>query len=528
MLPPGLKTPREVTLYYDSIYDSLIDSGRAVPFLYPWSGIGAFAALAYLLIDHRHQPTLKRLRLPLFALLFAFQCWVIATNIARHPAGALGVGLLSAWGILWISTIAAVSDCQTDFVRIEQGDAETREDGPKDKGTVSNGSPSNAKHNAPEDTKMTKGKDGTKSLYWQSYPTSFRHRIDWVADVFCSFRGVGWNFQTTTVPPPPKPIEMRLSGKEDSGDSGPDQVSRSGIRRFMDRESLLQHNFTNLVIGYLSLDLVKVLMHHDAYFWGYVDASPPSYLPLFVQDSYPLVRSYRLVVGLAGMYTALWEIFQLGPAFFCGVLGPRCIGLRGEPWMNPPDMFGAFAGVLDNGIAGWWSGWWHQVFRVAFEAHSTWLLKTLNIEKRSQTGQLTSLFVAFFLSACLHACGSFTLLGQTRPLMGPFRFFLLQPIGIAVQMLAVSQLSKLGITQRTPKMLKRTVNFLVVHTWLYFTGPLLLDDFAKGGVWLFEPVALSPLRLLGLGAKDDRFFCWWDGIVFWRSGKHWWDTGIAL
>lgn len=52
-------------------------------------------------------------------------------------------------------------------------------------------------------------------------------------------------------------------------------------------------------------------------------------------------------------------------------------------------------------------------------------------------------------------------------------------------------------------------------------------DFVRR-VWLFEPVALSPLRLLGLGAKDDRFFCWWDGIVFWRSGKHWWDTGIAL
>lgn len=112
--------------------------------------------------------------------------------------------------------------------------------------------------------------------------------------------------------------------------------------------------------------------------------------------------------------------------------------------------------------------------------------------------------------------------------MGPMRFFLLQPCGILFQMWSVSQLDRRGVRHRTPRVLRQLVNFVYVHVWLYFTAPILVDDFAKGGVWLYEPVVISPLRGLGLGAKDDGWFCWWDGILFWRSGKHWWDTGIGV
>ena len=112
--------------------------------------------------------------------------------------------------------------------------------------------------------------------------------------------------------------------------------------------------------------------------------------------------------------------------------------------------------------------------------------------------------------------------------MGPFRFFLLQPLGILAQTAIGSQLKKAGITDRIPKPLKQLSNFLVVFAWMYFTAPLLVDDFAKGGVWLFEPLAISPLRQLGFGAKDDNGWDLWYGLVFWRQGKHWWDTGLAF
>jgi hypothetical protein len=350
---------------------------------------------------------------------------------------------------------------------------------------------------------------------WQSCPSPFFERLDWIADAFCNFRGVGWNWQTSTVPSQPR---NALECTE----------SKTGIRRFTDRRALLKQSVKSLAIGYIILDIIKVLISHDAYFWGYTSAPPPSWLPPIIFTSPVLVRSYRLLVSLGGMYFALWEIFKLGPLFFAGILGPRWIGTRGEPWMNPPDMFGSFRCVFENGLAGWWGGWWHQTFRVAFIAHARVFLEVLWIDRRSEMGRVVAMFTAFFLSGCLHACASHTQLGETRPLMGPMRFFLLQPCGILFQLWSIRQLDKLGIRRRTPRVLRLLTNFVYAHVWFYFTGPILVDDFAKGGVWLYEPVAISPLRGLGLGAQDDTWFCWWDGLLFWRSGKHWWDTGIAV
>ena len=540
MLPPGLQTPREVTLYYDSLYHSLIDSGEATPFLYPWAGLGAFVIFGYLLIDHRQSPTLTWLRFPLFVFLVLFQGWCIMTNKAKNPAALFGIGLVSSWGVLWVAAILIAKDCQFDFKRIERDERIAqvpRKDIPMMSESTLNGTLSHSRQNAEADLGTSTSDTASQTslvnsgpLYWQQYPAKVLQRLDWVADVFCSFRGVGWNWQTSGVPRLPKSIEFQLRGSVDSKGQEAEMITRSktGIRRFSNRSSLLNDAVTNLGIAYFALDLIKTLMHNDAYFWGYMDAAPPSNLPDLIQGSHVLVKSYRLLVSLAGLYTSLWVIFKLGPLFFCGMLGPDRLGVRGEAWMNPADMFGSFQCVLNNGLAGWWGGWWHQAFRVAFEAPSNRLFELLEIDKRSETGKVISLFLAFFLSGCLHACGSYTQMGETRPLMGPMRFFLLQPLGIMIQTLSVRQLSTNGVSQKTPKAFKQLANFVFVHTWLYFTAPLLTDDFAKGGVWLFEPIAISPLRGLGLGAKDDSWFCWWNGILFWRSGKHWWDTGIAL
>lgn len=71
-------------------------------------------------------------------------------------------------------------------------------------------------------------------------------------------------------------------------------------------------------------------------------------------------------------------------------------------------------------------------------------------------------------------------------------------------------------------------NFAVTMIWLYWTAPLLVDDFARGGVWLYEPLIISPLRILGFGAYDDSGWNLWSGLVFWRSGRGSRDTGLAF
>ncbi|CAK3939945.1 Hypothetical predicted protein [Lecanosticta acicola] len=528
MLPPTLETPREVKQHYDLVYDQLIASGEYHPFLYPWATLGFGVIIIYLLLDHRKAPALRSLRFPLFGFLCAFSAWCILTNKARSPAASYGVGLVSAWGTLWTGAIMCFNDCQTDFKRIERahGSASMKSTNVPNGGHVPNGRVKAADQSPSTGPAHRKGR-----LYWQPYPsTPFKDRLEWVIDIFCNFRGVGWNFGTHGIPPPPSwaQAELHDNSKEDICNPPTDPAdeittSTTGIRRFTSRRALLQNCLINLTIGFFALDLIKLIMHHDPYFWGYTTTSTaPLWLPPPIRASRILLKSYRLLTSLAGVSLALNEIFRLGPLFFCALLGPSRIGLRGAPWMNPPDFYGDFRAVLDKGLAGWWGSWWHQTFRFAFEAPGSALLAHLSIPKTSQKGKLLSLFIAFALSGSLHACGSHTQLGATRPLRGPCCFFLLQPLGILAQTLLLPYLPK------KPHFLVRVYNFLFVMVWMYFTAPLLVDDFARGGVWLYEPLAFSPLRALGLGARDDG--CWdlWYGLVFWRRGEGWWDTGIAF
>ncbi|KAK3659634.1 hypothetical protein LTR22_008365 [Elasticomyces elasticus] len=314
MLPPGLKSPREVNLYYDEVYFSLIKSGQAHPFIYPWATGGAAIVLLYLLIDHRKSPVLRWLRFPVFAFLVAYQGWCIATNRARSPAAAFGVGLISSWGTLWVAAIMIANDCQTDFRRIERRSSNDKV-GPN--GTVTNGSVRNQLTNqttksASDPVTPTTNDISPKHeqlLYWQSYPSSsFLSRMDWVADVFCSFRGVGWNWQTSGIPPPPKWVEDQLRQHEEAGGDKPSSMavttSRSGVRRFANRAELIRNTAINITIGYIALDIIVTLMHKDPYFWGYVESKAPAHLPHVIQDSDFLTHVYRLLLSLAGIYAA--------------------------------------------------------------------------------------------------------------------------------------------------------------------------------------------------------------------------------
>lgn len=535
MLPPGLDTPRQVKAYYDARYASLIASGDYQPFLYPWATLGAGLVLLYLLFDHRKSPTLQAIRLPLYGLLCAFSSLCILTIRARSAPAAYGVGLLSSFGTLWCGAIMCFNDCQTQFKRIDRADNEghmrsqkSHNDSVSQNGTASK--PVSSQTSRTEGRSSNVSNESTGRYIWQSYPSGpFIARLDWVVDIFCSFRGIGWTFHTAGLPPAPGFVQADLD-KTECKPVEQDFLTddRTGTRRFLDRTALLKHVLVRLIIGYFALDLIKTIMHNDAYFWGYMDAPPPLFLPDYIRTSYPLVKSYRLLVSLAGIMVALSEIFWLGPLFFCGVLDSSILGVRSEPWMNPPDFFGNLKPVLNQGLSGWWGGFWHQTFRFAFEAPTMSLLDSLQIDKKTKSGRTIALFSAFFLSGCLHFCGSYTQLGDTRPFLGPMMFFLWQAVGIFGQTLLSEQLKKAGIVAKTPKLIRQLTNLAFTIVWLYFTAPLLADDFAKGGVWLYEPVAFSPLRWLGYGAKDDNGWDLWYGLVWWRSGKHWWDTGIAF
>ena len=220
-------------------------------------------------------------------------------------------------------------------------------------------------------------------------------------------------------------------------------VSHTGVRRFNDKSALLKANAYIVIRDIVILDILKTVISHDQYFWDGNTASVPNYLPAALQTSPVVVRSARLLISLCAIYTALQAIFALGPLFFVGVVGPKYLGVRGEPWMYP-DSFGSFSNILDKGLAGWWGGWWHQSFRYAFEAPAAALVKALHLPQKSGLAKFLQLCTAFGLSGCLHASGSYTQLGITHPISGPFLFFTSQIFGISLQLLLGSALSSIG------------------------------------------------------------------------------------
>ncbi|KAF2028966.1 hypothetical protein EK21DRAFT_101449 [Setomelanomma holmii] len=537
---PWPQSHHDLIEHYYKQYDKAIAAGDYQPFLYPWGTFGAVVVIVYLLIPHQNRPWLEKCRYLAFAWITAFATYTILYTRAKGMATALGIGLISAWSVCWISAILICNDAQTDFCRIERLEGAFRSSTPshiisKDVNNTSKAQ-DEKRHNT-INHEITEGQLGPASRYgqfaWQSYPyMPFIERLDWVCDIFCNFRGVGWNWRTSALPPPPKHIQEQLY--RNSGAIVPkssNHVHTGQVQLYPTRAALLRANLKTLIIGYLVLDFLKTTMMHDPYFWGLTDRLPPSYLPFNVIHGHPIwTHIYRLTLSMLAVKQALQTIFSLGPLFFSGILGPRLLGARAEPFMYP-ETWASYSVVLDKGLAGWWGSWWHQTFRFAFAEPSRVVLERMGWDRKSGKAKALQLGVAFALSGIVHASGSWTCAGRTRPFRGPIVFFLLQAVGIFVETVLTRAFRPLGLQHQVPNRLIQTWALVYVHVWFYHTGHLLCNDFAQGGVWLFEPIPISVFRGLGFGADArDGWWCWGglDELVRWHHGESWWTTGIAF
>ena len=534
-------THRDLVQHYYTKYEKGIASGEFQPLVFPWAGLGAFVVIIYLLIPHQNRPWLSKARYAVFAFNVAHSIYTVRYVRAKNMASALGLGLITAWSVIWILAILACHDPQKDFQRIERmegvfrktemkqdvgqdGRTNIGEDADKrsidtDQNHHSNGSLAAKEHLGPSK------RHG--EFAWQPYPlTPFIERVDWVLDLFGNFRGAGWNWRTIATSPPPKAVQEQLYRNSPHPPQHTFRQHATQTTVHPTRRALLVANLRTLITGYFMHDVLKTIIVHDPYFWGFVDRKPGPYLPSLVTENAVLLHCFRLVISQFAIKYALQTVFSLGPLFFSGVLGPALLGARAESWIYP-EPWGAYRHVLDRGLAGWWSAWWHQTFRFAFEAPSRRIIEAMGMDVKAPGAKCIQLGVAFGLSGFLHACGSYTCHGDTRPFLGPIRFFLLQAIAVFGEVVLTATVHKTGIQNRLPRWLKRGFTFVYVHVWFYFTADLLCADFARGGVWLFEPIPVSLLRGVGLGTQGDGWWCWGDSGVRWLSGERWWMSGLA-
>ncbi|KAL9639738.1 MAG: hypothetical protein Q9164_000750 [Protoblastenia rupestris] len=433
-----------------------------------------------------------------------------------------GIGLLNAWSVLWAATLVIFNDARGEFRRIEGRRMEDKgreeealretngyveEDG--DNFIRDSGLRKRHLINVAENLKEPRDPSSSTQIvyHWQTLPPGFLDRLDWVADLICSFRAPRWAHAISGLAPPPPTVQRSL---EDPNLPAPTPYSS------ITRQQLLKRNLPQLILCYFAIDGLKTLTMQDPYFWSLGPNSP---------SPFPFPRFTRLLLSATFTYISLQSIFLLAPLVFACLLGPERIGQHAWPWLYAP-FFGSPRSVSRKGLAGVWGQWWQQLFRLGFEQAGEASAQCFGSGwgKKTKKGALLRVTVAFGCSGVLHACASYATLGHSKPMRGSFAFFMVQPIGLLGQKAASGWMKKTGLREKLPEVVRQVGNVLCVIIWFHLTGPLIADDFAATGIWLYEPVAVSLSR--GLTGEG---WWWWSGKwVRWNQAERWWQSGLAF
>ncbi|KAL2001983.1 hypothetical protein VTN02DRAFT_898 [Thermoascus thermophilus] len=536
-----------VNSYHDIVrqrteqFEAALQRGEWQPLLLHHFLIGFFLLFLPLSIPHKS-------RVPgyiCFLLLLSWGFYTFARVRALTVANGYCVGLFTSWWLIWGATLLVFNDAQKDFKRIERTTAAPVEDGRakdvlrnKNEAATSNGSTIRHRQAAAQArTEMTPPESNVVSpeqevLRWQPFPDALSHRCDWVLNAIFSYRGAGWNWRIQSLPPLPPSVRKQLDEgvpvSDESDESATIQASRNCLKRALFR----------LLWSYIALDIIKVTMMRDRYFWGDISNPPPPPFPFSFLAGSPLsLRIYRLLLTGFGIFAALNYVTSSNPIICLGLslAFPRFArSLTKVPldaaWLYP-DQFGPFVpSVLDHGLAGCWGGWWHQIFRFGFSSVARWLTSCLpeRLGRHTNTRRVIEVLVSFAVSGLIHAAGSWCQLASTSPFPGSFFFFAVQGPGVLAQRFIARQVLPKVLPFSLPRWLRRATNATVVFFWFLFTGPYLVDDFSKGGLWLMEPVPVSFVRALGFG---DTSHGWWSLCgpwIGWWSGETWWQSGIRI
>lgn len=539
------------------LYDLFIASGKATPFIYPWDTLPALYLFGALVFGPRLSLRWNRmLNLSTFVAVGSHVMFICTHRRSVGMASGYGIGLSMVWGVIMTGVLLLVHGGARDYARLEWRD----KDKSSANGRASIHSQVTAAHEENElhqrqvngsTTKKTSSdvahnilEPNDQKLVWQPFPmNSIYHTIDWTLDLMTSFRGPNWNFRLPILPPINAPLLEEKSIKLTRSINTDQTKSLEGTSRSIPKSTFEYESIRNFVLLYLLIDVIKAAAITDPYFLGLTSMSTPSPWA-FVHKLHELTdlpigfltQLTRLFFTLPAVITALSFIFSLCPLFFYTVL-PRIVDPKKftyspltSQWQYPPFFHSLFPTIADKGLNGLWGKSWHQMFRIGFSESSVPILKYFNVKPRSQLERTIQLLVAFGLSGSIHGTASYTTFSilPSKPYM-PILFFILQAVGITLQTVVADFITKtLKITP--PRIVRRITNTAFVLVWGYFTGPLLADDFARCGIWLFEPLPVSFVRPL-MGGR----FWQWQGltnwIAIWRGvqGKNsWYDQGIAI
>lgn len=419
-------------------------------------------------------PTSKPSKIGRYGVYFAnltAQVWLIVH--ARSPHAVVGptIGFYCGWNILWTANLLVFNDARQQFKKARRLSID----------------------------KYT----------WQAFPTdSFIDRLAWVLDLFFNSKGMGWSWKVTGEPSRPLAVEaslQQISVAEAVKHDVP--ATKSGRIRHENRRQAITYQLWTIAKAYVWLDALKTIINHDAYFWGIDDALPPSYLPDLIAASPILVSLYRTLTGMFFVVQAIKFTFGIPQALLLLIFTPDMIGANAEPWMYPAH-FGNYSTVYKRGLAGFWGDYWHRLAKESMQSSSRALAKAMSLRPKSLQATGVELIATFTLSGLLHAALSIAMIGPTQPFREMYLSFVLQPLGILVEITLSQYLARKQLGKVVPDWSASVSHFLYTHAWLGLTMRLVVYDLSRGGFLLYEPVPYSIFRGLGLGGPGDGVLCW--------------------
>jgi len=139
---------------------------------------------------------------------------------------------------------------------------------------------------------------------------------------------------------------------------------------------------------------------------------------------------------------------------------------------------------------GFWSSFWHDLFRFAFVSIGFELIPDLPSTEKKTTTSTTNDFlrmnIAFIISGLMHAAGSYTQYKATHP-GHVFIGFFVQGLGVALQRL----ICKFHTATNLPPHLSKATIFSFTIIWACMTAPLVIGDMALGGLFRTKAIPFS-------------------------------------
>ncbi|KAF4996023.1 hypothetical protein FGRMN_4771 [Fusarium graminum] len=521
---------------YRALFDTAVAQGTREPLVLPFCVLGPFILpTVYLAIPYRNRPWLYRARWLIVAFVVVFDFNLVRRMSSYNVAPAYAAGLMGIWGILATLNLLVWTNPQADYariIRVSKNKTQTEPSKSSDNNAIELIQENGLRQRKHVEAHAPSGDIGTRAKHkdlqdtvcvWQRFPEngSFSERLNWTFDLATNFREVGWNCSISSVPRPDIPDDIH-DGDLVSFDNMP-VVSRSGFYRNLTEREFAWTRIRNTLLLTLLLDYCSVAMVKDPYCtYGPDNELMP---PLFLQKLPPvLLFIYRELLCLAGIYAAIDAVFNLHDLFQYYVFS-YVYPTRGELWQYT-NIFGPISQVLDRGLAGFWGAFWHQTFRLQFVAPAKFLIDHGYLQKKTLVAQIATIYISFIQSGMLHAGGSISAMPTTKPWRAPV-FFCLQPPGIIIQLFLLRAIDQ--YFPNIPQRLRQTFNAIFTMAWLCSTAFFFTDDISSSGIWLLEPVPISPLRYFGFGDPGDHWWRWKrDMFPIWHSDKHWWKSGIQL